>query len=188
MSHELGIPLGNQFYRELAVLAWKSLTESQQEELRRYLILRFIDSGTDILDGSAASRIKKRFEALLDESTFDERINEVLKTEESILSDARIHDLIKSMEHKMLDLVEMRVKTLLDARWQKWLDDEGGYRQRVDEVVARVLEGEEIDKVIFGALRRQMPKYDLRSVVAKQIDETVQHITEKYGETAQARD
>jgi len=184
MSQEIGIPLNVQFYRELAVLAWQSLDESQREELRRYLILRFIDSGSSVLDGSAASRIRKRFEILLDEGTFDERIDTILCNDEMLLAEKDLAKRMKSVQDSLIDSVASRVRIMLDAKWREWLNCPDGYQQRVGEVVDTVLNSEEIDKVIYGALRRQVSREDFRTLAVQQVDKAVK----KHVEASSSRD
>jgi hypothetical protein len=66
------IPLTTAFYKEIALIAWKELDESQKDKIKEFLVLRFIEEGPDVLDSLTQSRAK----SLIADGGFDSKILE----------------------------------------------------------------------------------------------------------------
>lgn len=183
---EFGIPLGAAFYKELANLAWSSLKEDQQNQIRQFLVLRFVDSGTDVLDGCTKTRVLERFGLLLKSGQFDKDIDATLS------SKVDIAEIVEGVANGSLKEFTEDLRVFLNSQWKAWLTKPDGFDQKVHDTVNRILEHEDVTKLITAALYRHLQREDVKSKVNSATASYIQSLLDKWergeAEIAEARD
>ena len=176
MAKQVSLPLGTAFYKELAAHAWESLEDAQKEQLRQFLVLRFIDSGNVAFDDLTEARARTRFASLLEDGRFDEQLDAALG------NDSAKAAIGKAVSDSICDVVG-HVKQSLENRWKQWIHDvENGYPDRLNKVVESALEQQKIDELIERAIERHMDRYGVDSVAL--IQRVVSNkLEEKFGTT-----
>lgn len=171
---DFGIPLGKAFYTALAGLAWQSLTESQQEQIRQFLVLRFVDSDTNALDGCTESRIKERFSLLLKSGQFDKEIDKAISTK------VDISEIVEGIYNDSIESFTTSMECKLDERWKKWLREQDGFKQRLTDVVDRILDDQKVEQLITAALYRHLQKDDVKARVSSATANRIQSLLDKW--------
>lgn len=170
MSDDIGIPLGAAFYKELAFLAWKSLSEEQQNQMRQFLVLRFVDASPDALNRLVTERAKACFNSLCENGDFDEDLKAVLG---EVVTEQKLRACVEDLVEVESGLLPGRVRQLLAERWQEWIDSPEEFIAKVNVVVDSVLASEKLDKQFAQVLRSHLSKAQLNGLLNRHVGERV---------------
>ena len=168
------ISLGSKFYKELARLAWDTLEAADKQQIQRFLVLRFAESESNVLDDLTQAHAVKLFRGLVEAGQFDASILERLES----------YDIPRHLDDTCRDeaftRVNVHVNYLTDGIWKEWLAKEAGYAAMVRSAVEKLLDESRLDSLIKSALEKHLAKSpeQLEQIVARAISSRIrEHIT-----------
>ena len=132
MSKECTIPLSAAFYKELASIAWSGLSDTEKADIYRFLVFRFMDSGTEIFDGLTKARVGKLFKEVVDQGDLDGQIKEQLSN--TIVSEILERELASELSDVRYGFAEF-----LDKCWEVW-SKEHCYEEQIDQEMRKYLD------------------------------------------------